>query len=245
MDKEKLDNKAIFPVILLTARPAAGKSEIIKFLSDMDPVERKKDFHIGKIKVIDDFPFLWRWFEEDYLLSQMGQEQLFTDKDGYFKNIHQWDLLIKLINLEYEKFMRDENKSDQFTVILEFSRGKNHGGYQRAFPLLSNEILDNLVILYVNVSWKESLRKNKKRFNPNKPDSILEHGIPDKKLEHMYFECDFLNLTHAETPFISIRNRNIPYSIFENEDDVTTDCKPAIRTRLKDSLGILWENLSQ
>jgi len=42
-------------------------------------------------------------------------------------------------------------------------------------------MLKSAAILYVNVSFSESLRKNRKRFNPNKPDSILEHGLPDEK----------------------------------------------------------------
>jgi hypothetical protein len=242
MDNELRKDLSIFPILLLTARPAACNSEIIKFISDMDPIDRKKNFHLGKIKVIDDFPFLWRWFEEDHLLSQMKQERLFTNEEGYFKFIHQWDLLIHLINLEYEKFIRDEEKSDEYTVILEFSRGKDHGGYNRAFPILSDEILNKLSILYINVSWSESLRKNRKRFNPDKPDSILEHGLPDKKIKHMYSECDFLELAGKDNSFISIRSRNVPYTIFENEDDVTTEHKPALRKRLEDSLNILWEN---
>jgi hypothetical protein len=241
--EEELTNKPdIFQILLLTARPAAGKSEIIKFLSDLDPIDRKKIFHLGKLKVIDDFPFLWRWFEEDQLLSDMNQERLFTDKEGYFKFVHQWDLLIHLINLEYEKFLRDEEKSDEYTVILEFSRGKEHGGYNRAFPVLSDEILNKLSILYLNVSWSESLRKNRKRFNPDKPDSILEHGLPDRKLERLYSECDFLELAAKDDSFIPIHDRNIPYTIFENEDDVTTEFQLALSNRLKDCLNVLWEN---
>ena len=242
MDKVLTKKLNIFPIVLLTARPAAGKSEIIKFLSDLDPVDRKRDFHMGKIKVIDDFPFLWRWFEEDHLLSQMNQERLFTDAKGYFKFIHQWDLLIHLINLEYTKFLRDEEESDEYTVILEFSRGKDHGGYNRAFPVLSDEILKKLSVIYVNVSWSESLRKNRKRFNPDKPDSILEHALPDWKLERMYSKCDFFELAGNDDSFISIHNRNVPYAIFENEDDVTTEYKPALRKRLKDCLNVLWKN---
>ena len=240
MNKEQNKDINIFPILLLTARPAAGKSEIIKFLSDLDPIERKMNYHLGKIKVIDDFSFLWRWFEEDHLLIQMNQERIFTDEEGYFKYIHQWDLLIHLINLESEKFLRDEEKSDEYTLILEFARGKEHGGYERAFPVLSDEILNKLSILYVNVSWSESLRKNRKRFNPDKPDSILEHGLPDVKLEHMYSECDFLELADKDGSFISIRNRNVPYTIFENEDDVTTEYKPSLRDQLEDSLNDLW-----
>ena len=77
------------------------------------------------------------------------------------------------------------------TIILEFSRGKEHGGYKSAFSHLSEEIISGAAILYVDVSWEESLRKNRIRFNPEKPDSILEHSLPDEKLAKMYFETDW------------------------------------------------------
>lgn len=230
------------PILLLTARPGAGKSEIIKFLSELDVKTRMEQFYIGKMKIIDDFPFLWRWFEEDHLLNQMHEERLFTDKDGYFKHLHQWDLLIHLINLEYEKFVRDTEDLEKYTVIIEFSRGKQHGGYARALPVLSDEFIRKLSILYVNVSWEESLRKNRHRYNPEKPDSILEHGIPDKKLEFMYSECDFHELSEKDAAFLEIKGRRTPYAIFQNEDDVTTEYKPELGRRLKKCLDTLMKN---
>ena len=163
----------IFPIILLNARPAAGKSEIIKFLNALEDSDRAENYHIGKIHVIDDFPYLWRWFEEDDLLAQMGKSRLYTDAEGYFKEVHLWDLLIKMINLEYEKFVRDVKLPSKYTIFIEFSRGTEHGGYQRTFPLLNSQILDQASILYVNVSWEESLRKNRGRFNPLKPLSLI------------------------------------------------------------------------
>ncbi len=62
----------ISPVLILNARPAAGKSEIIAFLHSLDETERRDRFHLGRIVEIDDFPMLWTWFEEDTLLAEMG-----------------------------------------------------------------------------------------------------------------------------------------------------------------------------
>jgi hypothetical protein len=233
--------KEIIPLLLLIARPAAGKSEIIHYLKGLETSYRKKQFHLGKLQVIDDFPFLWRWFEEDHILSEMGKDRLYSDKDGYFKYLYQWDLLINLINLEYKKFLRDKENPEDYSVILEFSRGKQHGGYKRAFEFLSNEIIKTLSILYINVSWEESMRKNRNRFNPDKPDSILEHGLPDKKLENLYSDCDFQEISKTDNFFIQIKDKRIPYVIFENEDDVTTEYKPDFYIRLKKCLDALWE----
>lgn len=231
----------IFPTILLIARPGAGKSEIINYLKNSSDADRRDRFHIGSIAEIDDFPFLWRWFEEDDLLSQMGKERLFTDSDGYFKVNYLWDLLIKMINLDYKKFLRDSKEINEKTVLIEFSRGKEHGGYKQALPLLSKDILKNLSIIYVNVPWEESLRKNRHRFNPDKPDSILEHGLPDVKLKRLYRECDFLELSASSDEALKINGIEIPYVIFENGDDVTTAMGPELGKRLDLTLGRLWE----
>src|SRR5512143_1540447 len=92
-----------FDALLLLARPAAGKSEIMRYLKSLPPDERREKLHIGKIVEIDDFPMLWTWFEEDDLLSQMGKPRLHTTEDGYFRWTYLWDVLIRRIALEYQK----------------------------------------------------------------------------------------------------------------------------------------------
>ena len=52
------------------------------------------------------------------------------------------------------------------TTLIEFSRGAEHGGYASAFRHLSEEILDRACVLYIDVPYEESLRKNRRRFNP-------------------------------------------------------------------------------
>ena len=226
-----------FNILLLIARPAAGKSEVINYLKNTSVTERISRFHIGEFEEIDDFPMLWTWFEEDALLEQMGHPRLHTTPDGYFKYQYLWDLLIERISLEYQKRMRDFDKD---TIILEFSRGSEHGGYQRAFDHLSDEILKDLAILYIDVPWEESLRKNRQRFNPNRPDSILEHGLPDEKLEKLYRHTDWDVLTKAEAERLTVRGHEVPYAVFDNTDDVTTAQGPELGRRLENVLDTLW-----
>lgn len=227
----------VFKILLLIARPAAGKSEVIHYLKKSPLEERVNRFHIGAFEKIDDFPMLWTWFEEDALLARMGHPRLYTTPDGYFKYPYLWDLLIERISLEYQKVTRDFTDG---TVILEFSRGTEHGGYQRAFDHLSDKILQDLAILYIDVPWEESLRKNRMRFNPDRPDSILEHGLPDEKLEKLYRNTDWQELTENNPDTIGIKGVDVPYVVFDNSDDVTTAQGPGLGYRLESVLNTLW-----
>ena len=234
--------KDTFDILLLIARPAAGKSEIIDYLKRTALESRVRRFHIGEFGEIDDFPMLWTWFEEDALLAEMGFPRLHTDAEGYFLGNHLWDLLVRRICLEYRKQQRPAaGKVAPPTTILEFSRGAEHGGYASAFANLSRPVVEKLAILYVNVSWAESRRKNRQRFNPERPDSILEHGLSDEKLERLYMEDDWGEVSAADPHFVAIQGRRVPYVVFENEDDVTTGRGDPLGARLGVCLGRLWE----
>lgn len=231
-----------FDVLILIARPAAGKSEVIDYLKRTPLEERLRRFHIGKIEEIDDFPMLWTWFEEDALLERMGYPRLHTDKDGYFLHNHFWNLLIERIGLEYQKKRRDVPALDvEYTTLVEFSRGKEHGGYQSAFQHLLPEMVERAAVLYLDVSWEESLRKNRKRFNPDKPDSILEHALPDDKLERLYREVDWDEVSGGDPAYLTVRGYQVPYVVFDNSDDVTTERGEALGERLEMVTQVLWE----
>jgi len=235
--------KNTFDIIFLNARPGAGKSEVIDFFKKTPVEERKKLFHIGEFEEIDDFPMLWTWFEEDHILEKvLGKPRLHSTGDAYFKHPYLWHLLIERICLEYSKKLRDkENYHDTYTNIIEFSRGSEHGGYKEAYAHINEDMLKKAVILYVNVSFSESLRKNRKRFNPNKPDSILEHGLPDSKVEKLYKEIDWEEFKGKHPEYIEIKGIKVPYIIFENEDDVTTNKPDLLAQRLKEVMPKLWE----
>jgi len=231
-----------FDTLLLLARPAAGKSEIIDFLKKTPPDRRLEKYHIGQMTEFDDFPILWSWFEEDAILENMGYPRLHTDSDGYFAGNHHWDVLIERLGLEHRKWLRDRRHDALcHTAIIEFSRGSEHGGYHQAFQHLSVEVAKRCAILYVNVSWQESLRKNRKRFNPERPDSILEHGLNDEKLERLYRENDWHEISAADPEYIEIQGFRVPYVVLENESDVTTHQGEALESRLTSCLNTLWD----
>ncbi|MDH7514688.1 MAG: hypothetical protein QHI48_02265 [Bacteroidota bacterium] len=213
-----------FDVIILIGRPASGKSEIIDYLKKTPYEERLRRFGIGHFDEIDDFPMLWAWFEEDAILERiLGKPRLHTDARGYFLHRYFWDLLIERISLEYDKLMRDPSYHEKRTTVIEFSRGTEHGGYAAAFPHLSPRILERAVIVYVDVTYEESLRKNRRRFNPARPDSILEHGLPDEKLERLYKEVDWEEIASASPTHIDVKGILVPYVVFHNMPSKTDD----------------------
>ena len=227
--------------MLLIARPAAGKSEIIDHLKNTAVEDRKKTYHIGEFEEIDDFPMLWTWFEEDRILEDMGYPRLHSDIQRNFKYDYLWNVLIKRICQEYQKIMRDDpDYHDTKTTIIEFARGSAHGGFAQAFQHLSRQVAERAAILYIDVSWEESLRKNRKRYNPEKPDSVLEHGLSDIKMETLYRHSDWDKVSSANPEFIEIQGVKVPYAVFENEDDVTTERGEALANRLKSSFNTLW-----
>lgn len=231
----------IFSTLLLIARPAAGKSEIIAFLNKISDQTREESFHMGKIVEIDDFPMLWTWFEEDHLLEHMGKPRLHTDEEGYFKETYLWDLLVERISLEYQKLLREQpDLHDDSTAIIEFSRGEEHGGFRRAFRHLSPDILEDLAVIYIDVSWEESLRKNRKRFNPDRPGSILEHSLPEEKMRRLYRENDWDNIEKSEGKFLNIQGHKIPFAVFKNENDYTSKDDRILGRELEKVISKLW-----
>lgn len=243
--EHSMQNHAHFKVIILLGRPAAGKSEITDFLHGVDLTSRRERFHLGELDVIDDFPMLWTWFEEDLILEKkFSKPRLHTDGDGYFKYPYLWDVLIGRIGLEYHKRLRDDPAYHQSkTTIVEFSRGSQHGGYTQAFKHLSEEILSEAGVVYVDVSYEESQRKNRLRYNPQRPDSILEHSLEDEKLERLYRTDDWHEMIMAaqSSKYLSVGSFQVPYVVFENEDDVTTHGGDLLSQRLQETFSRLWE----
>ena len=238
-----MTGQPIFKILTLLARPAAGKSEVMDYLKRTPVEERIRRFHVGEIAELDDFPMLWTWFEEDALLERMGHPRMHTDKDGYFLHQYQWDLLIERICLDYQKLLRDRvDFHEDHTVLIEFSRGSEHGGYRSAFEYISKDAAQKMAVLYLDVSWEESLRKNRKRFNPDKPDSILEHGLEDAKLERLYKEVDWHEVSFGDKTWLTINGVKVPYVVFDNHDDVTSPRGEELGQRLEDCLNRLWKN---
>ena len=230
----------ILDIIILNGRPAAGKSEVIDYLKSVPVNERIERFHIGHFEEIDDFPILWERFEDDDILQKHGRERMFSTEGYEFKDNFLWTFYIEKLNLLYTKKLRDDPYlHNSTTVLIEFARGSEHGGFRAAYDALDKTILERAGILYISVSWEESLRKNRRRFNPDKPDSILEHGLEDEKMERIYKESDWDEVSGEDPEFITARGIRVPYSVFNNMPEIT-DKPDELGAHLEEVCAKLW-----
>jgi hypothetical protein len=228
-----------FPVLIITGRPAAGKSELIDFLKKCDPRERLRRFHIGDFEELDDFVYVWETFEIDDILSRHGKRRLWTDEKYYFTDPFIWNLYIERISLEYRKRLaRDPAYHDRMTTLIEFARGGEEGIHE-AVTHLHEEVLRRAALIYIRVSFEESVRKNRRRARKGMEDSILYHSLPDEKMEFYYRTNDWENLASRNPDFIEVKGMKIPYAVFENEPEKTLD-PDLIGGELERVTGRLW-----
>jgi hypothetical protein len=231
--------KETFDVVILNGRPAAGKSEVIDYLKKTPVPERIRRFHIGEFDEIDDFPILWERFEDDDIFARYGKPRAHTTADYYFLDPFFWNFLIERINLTYAKTLRDKpNYHDARTSIVEFARGGDNG-FEEAYSFLSQDILKRAGIVYIKVSYEESARKNRRRANKDRPDSILQHSLPDEKMEFYYRTNDWDRLAARDPRAIAINGTRVPYAVLENEPEVT-DKPEALGRALEETFGKLW-----
>jgi energy-coupling factor transporter ATP-binding protein EcfA2 len=230
---EKLD------VILLIGRPAAGKSEAIDFLKQLPEEKRLQEYHIARFEELDDFLYVWQTFENDKIREHMGLPRRDTDASLHFLDDRIWDFFIERIDLDFrKKLARDPLLLEHHTVIMEFARG-GENGFANAFQHLSDDVLSRASILYVDVSFEESLRKNRRRYRPEQADSILYHSLEDPKMERYYRDNDWARLSGGhDEGFITVKGHEVPFAVFHNEPEKTLDLD-LLGAALRDATGRL------
>ena len=228
-----------FPILIITGRPAAGKSEVIDFLKHTNSDERLKRFHISDFEELDDFVYVWETFEIDDILSRHNKPRVWSDEKYWFKDDFIWNLYIERINLEYrKKLARDANYHEKMTTLIEFARGGENGIFE-AMNYLHEDILKRATLLYIKVSYEESVRKNRRRAKPGMEDSILHHSLPDEKMDFYYKTNDWEKLAAKNPDYIEVKGFKVPYAVFENEPEKTLD-KNLIGQELERATTKLW-----
>jgi hypothetical protein len=228
-----------FPILIITGRPAAGKSEVIDFLKKCDPIIRLEKFHIANFEELDDFVYVWETFELDDLMARFKKPRIWSDEKYWFKEQYIWDLYMDRMALDYKKkVLKDPTYHDKMTTLVEFARG-GENAIHHALTFLSDEMLSKASLVYINVPYEESVRKNRKRARPGQEDSILYHSLPDEKMEFYYKTNDWEQLTAMDPNYIEVKGHKIPYCAFENMPEKTMD--PAlIAPELERVTKILW-----
>jgi hypothetical protein len=212
-----------FPILIITGRPAAGKSEVIDFLKKCDPIIRLEKFHIANFEELDDFLYVWETFELDDLMTRFKKPRIWSDEKYWFKDQYIWDLYMDRLALDYKKkVMKDPNYHEKMTTLVEFARGGDNAIYN-ALTFLSDEMLSRASLMYIKVPYEESVRKNRKRARPGQEDSILYHSLPDEKMEFYYKTNDWEQLVAKDPNYIEVRGHKIPYAAFENMPEKTLD----------------------
>jgi hypothetical protein len=109
-----------FDIVLLMALPASGKSEVRRFLANVEPERLQKGFHIGPNLQLDDFPYVHMMRRADDQLAKLGKNRVFFKSgDKPFINPKDWGTLIHLLNEDYRDLMgKNVVKADSAADLL-------------------------------------------------------------------------------------------------------------------------------
>lgn len=238
---------AAFENLFVLGRPASGKSEFLDFMSKLGDDDREERFHLGKMRVLDDFVWLWNKFVEDDIWEKLRGERLHSKRSGnlyVLESSDLFDFLMERMNHEVTtRYLTDDSFYNNHTLLIEFARG-GEKPYAGALERLAPEIYERAAILYVDVSGEESARRNEARYREKKKHTVLAHKCPDEDMERFYRRDDWKDITGGRAAgLIDIRGVSVPFVTMNNEPESTN---PAVLgPRYGDALERLWELWSE
>ncbi len=204
----------VLPAVLLLGRPASGKSELIQFLQALSADERAKEFHLGPLDTIDDFPILWEKFVEDDLWEAVGRGRLVSRRVGENYSVADdsvWPFLIAKLNRKLAARGLIEGR----TALVEFARGGPQA-YRRALEDLAPEVLAQAAVLYVEVPFAESSRRNRARYDRARRAGLLTHAVPEEELERSYSVDDWSEFAPGTSGVLQVARNRLPYVTVHN-----------------------------
>jgi hypothetical protein len=210
----------IFEHLFVLGRPAGGKSEFIAFMKTLAADERARGFRIGRFEEVDDFPWLWEACLEDDAREGRGEPRLVSARTPEGYNItrpkFRGSLVDRFNQTITTKYLANPAFYEDGTLLIEFARGRGDG-FRESLERFRPEILERAAILYIKVSFEESLRRNSARYRPGQEESTLFHKVPDRDMSEFFCENDWdemtggapdgwLNLAGVRVPFVSMSN---------------------------------------
>jgi len=214
-----------FNHLFLLGRPAAGKSEFIDFMQKTPPNERAEAYHIGNFSIMDDFFWLWEKFMEDDMWEEAGYERIWSVKQNGNYSVRRdkfqlYDIMFAKFNHEIGNIVTNENFYDNNTIVIEFSRGRDKA-YREALQRISENILKKAAILYIDVDFDESWRRNVARYKEKLKSSSLSHMAPRETMEYFYKTDDWHAITkNKRSGFLTINNIDIPFVTMNNTPEL-------------------------
>ena len=233
-----------FEHLFVFGRPAGGKSEFIDFMKTCEPVKRYNTFRIAPFDILDDYLFIREIAEHEDALEALSVNRFITQrtKDGIaiINDIfwpyasHKLNAIIKNNYLGNPEFYKEH------TLLIEFSRGREPATYKKALDGISPEVLKKGAIIYIKVSYEESLRRNEARYREKLKHSILAHKCPEDIMERYYKYDDWQDVTLGKSSGrLAINGVQIPFVTMENEPE--SKAAPVLEKRYGDALESLWK----
>ncbi len=215
----------IFEHLFVLGRPAGGKSEFIDFMTKLPAGERAQCFGLGRFVEVDDFPWLWEACVEDDKREERGEPRLVSERlpEGYniikpkFRGslVDRFNQVIAAQYLAKPDFYRDG------TLLIEFARGIGDG-FGESLGRFDRRILERAAILYIQVSFEESYRRNNARYRRGLEESILFHKVPDRDMYGFFRDNDWAQLTGgAPEGRVVISGVSVPFVSMNNEPEST------------------------
>ena len=146
-----------FDIVLLLALPASGKSEVRRFLANVEPERLKKEFHIGANLQLDDFPYVHMMRRADDELAKLGKSRMFFKSgDRPFQNTNDWGTLIHLLNEDYHDLMAKNVVKTEAAADLLMRRIDKAGEKAKIAPRLAG--LDKAAWTTVSAALEKEAR---------------------------------------------------------------------------------------
>ena len=220
---------AIFQHLFVLGRPACGKSEFIDFMKKLPADERAARFGIGRFEEVDDFPWLWEACVEDDRREQKGEPRLVSERvpEGYniVKPKFRGSLVDRFNAVITTKYLGNPAFYEDGTLLIEFARGAGDG-FRESLERFDRRILGRAAILYIDVSFEESYRRNNARYKRGLEESILFHKVPDRDMFGYFRDNDWQQITGRATGgladlapggVIEIAGLGVPFVSMNNE----------------------------
>jgi hypothetical protein len=89
-------------VLFLLALPAAGKSEVRRYLASRDARERREELGLGELVELDDYPYVHAMRRIDEELAKLGRPTVFFASEGSsFADTREWGTLAALLDEDF------------------------------------------------------------------------------------------------------------------------------------------------